>query len=147
MKNYNFELIMCICNKGFSDTVMDAAKAAGVTGGTIINARGTANIQAEKTFGISIHPEKEIVMTIVSASIKDKVLKAIYESVGLNSACKGIAFAVPVDNVVGINSNFIDKMEKKVSGKAVEPEVKVEEKTEEQKEELSEGKTEELKAE
>jgi len=146
MKKFDFELIMCICNKGFSDTVMDAAKAVGVTGGTVISARGTANSQMEKTFGITIHPEKEIVMTIVSENIKDKVLKAVYESVGYNTACKGIAFAIPVDNVVGINSNFVEKMAKKVVQKAEEAEKAkeeaekkpAEEKVEENKEEKAE---------
>jgi nitrogen regulatory protein PII len=85
---------------------MDAVKACGATGGTILNARGTANTEIEKFFGISISSEKELVMIIISKSIKENVLKAIYEKVGLDTPGQGIAFTVPVDDVVGINKNI-----------------------------------------
>ena len=63
--NNNYEMIFAIVNTGYTEEVMEAVKACGATGGTIINARGTANHEAEKFFGISISSEKEIVMIIV----------------------------------------------------------------------------------
>ena len=68
---YQYEVIFCIVNAGFTDVVMDAAKEYGATGGTVIHARGTANKEAEKLFSIAIQPEKEIVMILVPAEIKD----------------------------------------------------------------------------
>lgn len=104
MKEYDFqyELIVCIVNVGFSDAVMDAATKAGAKGGTVINARGTANKEAESLFKIKIQPEKEMVMIIVPSELRNDVLRAIYTAVGLNSPGQGIAFALPVDNVVGL---------------------------------------------
>ena len=55
---------------------------------------------------ISISSEKELVMIIISKTIKENVLKAIYEKVGLDTPGQGIAFTVPVDDVVGINKNI-----------------------------------------
>lgn len=104
-----FEMVFAIVNSGYTEEVMDAVKACGATGGTIINARGTANTDIEKFFGISISSEKELVMIIISKEIKENVLKAIYEKVGLDTPGQGIAFTVPVDDVVGINKKFIDK--------------------------------------
>ncbi len=104
-----FEMVFAIVNSGYTEEVMDAVKACGATGGTIINARGTANTDIEKFFGISISSEKELVMIIISKEIKENVLKAIYEKVGLDTPGQGIAFTVPVDDVVGINKQFIDK--------------------------------------
>ena len=46
MSGFNHEVIFCIVNTGFSETVMEAAKDAGARGGTILNARGTANKEA-----------------------------------------------------------------------------------------------------
>ena len=83
---------------------MDAAKACGASGGTVINARGTARADAEKLFNITVQPEKEIVMIIVKKEIKDDILHALYKEVGLNTAGQGIAFSMPVDNAVGINN-------------------------------------------
>lgn len=102
MKTFDYELILCIVNEGFSDAVMDAAKEVGARGGTVINARGTANKEAEKLFSIDIQPQKEIVMIVVVKEIRDAVLHALYKEVGLNTPGQGIAFAMPVDNVVGI---------------------------------------------
>ena len=73
----DYELIVCIVNNGFSETVMDVARAAGAGGGTVMHARGTANKDAEKFFGISVQPEKEMVFIIVSKDVKDGVLHAI----------------------------------------------------------------------
>ncbi|MBR2095667.1 MAG: P-II family nitrogen regulator [Fibrobacter sp.] len=96
------ELIICIVNNGFSDTVMDAAKDAGARGGTVLNARGTANKEAESFFHIAIQPEKEVVMILVPLNVKDAVLHALYEKAGLDTMGQGIAFSLPVDNVVGL---------------------------------------------
>ena len=99
---YQHEAIFCIVNSGYSDAVMSAAKKLGARGGTVINARGTATKEAETFFKITIQPEKEIVMILVPSKIKDGVLHALYQEVGLETAGQGIAFSVPVDSVVGL---------------------------------------------
>lgn len=95
--------ILCIINSGFSELAMDAAKQFGAKGGTVIHGRGTVSKEAEKIFNITIQPEKEIVIILVSQSIKDNILQGLYNAVGTNSPAQGIAFALPVDAVVGIN--------------------------------------------
>ena len=107
---YQHEAIFCIVNSGYSDVVMEAAKKLGARGGTVINARGTAPKDAESIFGITIQPEKEIVMILVPTSIKANVLHALYQEAGLDTAGQGIAFALPVDGVVGLSST--NKQEK-----------------------------------
>ena len=42
-------------------------------------------------------------MIIVQSAIKDAVLNALYEAVGLDSAGQGIAFSVPIDKAVGLS--------------------------------------------
>ena len=105
MKKFSHEVIFCIVNAGFTEAVMDAAREVGATGGTVIHARGTANSEAEKMWGIVVQPEKEIGMIIVRSEIKDDVLHALYKSVGLNTPGQGIAFALPVESVVGLSDN------------------------------------------
>ena len=101
---FDHEAIFCIVNAGFSDAVMDAAKEFGARGGTVIRARGTANAEAEKLFNIAIQPEKEIVMILVDQAIKNDILHALYRAVGLKTPGQGIAFSLPVDQVVGLSS-------------------------------------------
>lgn len=102
---FQHECIVCIVNAGFSDAVMDAAKEFGARGGTVVHARGTASQEAEKFFQITIQPDKEMVMILVSAEIKDDILHALYRAVGLKTPGQGIAFSLPVDGVVGLTEN------------------------------------------
>ena len=100
----DYELIMCIVNTGFSDTVMAAARDKGARGGTVIHARGTANKDAEEFFHITIQPDKEIVMILVPKKIRDDVLHAVYQAAGLKTEGQGISFSLPVTNAVGLTS-------------------------------------------
>ncbi len=100
--SYAYEMIVCVVNSGFSDNVMSAAREYGAGGGTVLTARGTANKEAETFFGISIQPEKEVVLILVPAKIKDDILHAIYQKVGLATPGQGIAFTLPVENAVGL---------------------------------------------
>ena len=99
---FKHEGIFCIVNAGFSEAVMDAAKEFGARGGTVIHARGTANEEAEKLYQITVQPEKEIVMILVSSDIKNDILHALYRAVGLKTPGQGIAFSMPVDAAVGL---------------------------------------------
>lgn len=102
METKNYELILTIINRGFADEVMEAAKEQGATGGTVIYARGAGIHEAEKFFGISIQPEKEIVMTLVEKEKRREIMHAIAEKCGLNTEGRGMAFSLPVDDVMGI---------------------------------------------
>lgn len=98
----DFELIIAIVNDSYTDLVMDAAKAAGARGGTVLNAKGTGNKDIESFFGIVITPEKQIVLILVPKEIKNAVLEAIYKNAGLHSKGQGIVFSLPTTDVLGL---------------------------------------------
>lgn len=91
-----YELVICIVNAGYSQNVMEAARAAGARGGTVLRARGTANPEAEEFFNITIQPDKEVLVILIPADIKDEVIRAIYKEAGLAQEAQGIAFSLPV---------------------------------------------------
>lgn len=98
------ELIVAIVNQGFEEEVMQSARNAGARGGTIFNARGTANAQDEVAFlGITLHPDKEIVFILTDKDDRNAIMEAIKNSTGLTTPGAGIVFALPVDSVLGIN--------------------------------------------
>ena len=97
MADNKFELIVCVVNAGFSQDVMEAARAAGARGGTILRGRGSANPEAEEFFNISIQPDKEIVLILTESGAKDDLICAIYQESGLSKEGQGIAFSLPVE--------------------------------------------------
>ena len=58
------------------------------------------NPDIEKFFGISISPDKEVVLIVIDKAIKDEVVSAIYKDAGLDTKGQGIVFTLPVDDFV-----------------------------------------------
>ena len=120
-----YEAVFCVINAGFSDDVMYAARKVGAAGGTILKGHGTAPLEAEAAFNIRIQPEKEIVLLLVPAEIKDAVLRELYQSVGLDNPGQGIVFSIPVERALGL-SDF-NRNEKAAKEEKKEKEEKEEE--------------------
>jgi nitrogen regulatory protein PII len=104
MNNTDFALIITVVQKGFADTVMEAARSAGAKGGTTIHARGTSTAETQKFLGLSIEPEKDLVMILADKERKSGIMKAINEKAGLDKEGNGLVFAVPVDDVLFSNN-------------------------------------------
>ena len=96
-------LVICIVNAGFVDLVMDAARDAGATGGTVIHGRGTGNKKIAQTFGITISPNKELVLIVIPERIHEQVVNAIYKNAGLDAPSQGIIFTIPLERVAGLS--------------------------------------------
>ena len=98
----DFKLIVTIVNSGFSTQVMDAAREAGATGGTIIYSSGAGAHEAEKLFGIAVSPEKETVLILSPASGAENIMRSVIKKAGLNTLGAGLCFALNVDSVLGV---------------------------------------------
>ena len=102
MKTNAHEVIFAIVDSGFADEVMDVARELGVRGGTILNARGVVKEEAAAFFGITLHADKEILMLVVEKDIRDKILNALYQEMGMDKKAQGIAFSLPVSDAAGL---------------------------------------------
>ena len=95
------ELIVVIAEHGFAADVMDAARAAGARGGTVVRGRSLAAEEAQKFLHITIQPEKDVVLILVPAAGRQPVMKAICaEGAGAGHA---LAFSLPVSDVTGLS--------------------------------------------
>jgi nitrogen regulatory protein PII len=109
-----YDLIVTIVNKGDSQKVVDASLRAGAAGGTILFGRGSGIHEQAKLFGITIEPEKEIILTLIERTKTTDILITIIKAADLDKPGKGIAFVLEVEKVAGINhllnESFRDKI-------------------------------------
>ena len=102
LKNTTHELIVVIAEHGYTNLIMDAARAAGAFGGTIIHAKGTGMEAAEKFMGVSLAAEKEVVFIVSKTEEKNAIMQAIMKDAGLDSKAKSIVFSLPVTDTAGL---------------------------------------------
>ncbi|HEX5061959.1 MAG TPA: P-II family nitrogen regulator [Kofleriaceae bacterium] len=105
--NVNASLIVTIVRKGWGSSVLQASVKAGARGGTVLLGRGAGVHEHEKIFGMSIEPEKEIVLTIVQSDQVEAILGEIVRAAELDAAGHGMAFVVPVHEIVGVADSML----------------------------------------
>ena len=100
-----YNAIYVIVDKGNAEAVIDAATAAGSTGGTILNARGSGIHETSKLFSMEIEPEKEVVLIISEVAKTEEITASINNSLHLDEPGNGIMFVQDVSKVRGLKSD------------------------------------------
>ena len=98
--NSGHTLLTVIVNHGYADDVMAEARKAGASGGTILNARGTGREEDVKFFGITLVPEKEMLMIVAENNKADAILEAIRKIPNLTEPGGGIVYAMNVEKFI-----------------------------------------------
>jgi len=96
------ELIVVITNQGCTDKVMDAARAAGATGGTSIHAKGTGAELARRFLGVSIAAERALIFILARKEDRSPIMKGVMSQAGIHSAAQSLAFSLPVSDIAGL---------------------------------------------
>ncbi len=101
-KNDGFDIVAVVMERGYTNVAMDAARRAGARGGTVISARGIAENEVKRFFGIEIQAEKEIVFLVVKNSEKQQVMTALMKAVGMKTRSHGIVLSMPLSSAIGL---------------------------------------------
>ncbi len=102
LQNTTHDLIVVIAEQGYTELIMEAARAAGAYGGTVIHAKGTGMAAADKFMGVSLAVEKEMIFIVTKTEQKNSIMQAIMEKAGLDSKAKAITFSLPVTDTAGL---------------------------------------------
>jgi hypothetical protein len=102
----NIKALFIIVNAGYTNEVMEIARKAGATGGTVLKARGGGK-KHEVFMGISVDSEKEIILCIVDEETAEKIMAAEKESTGISTPAHCICFTMPIDSIIGTNVSSV----------------------------------------
>ncbi|MDY6986447.1 MAG: P-II family nitrogen regulator [Thermodesulfobacteriota bacterium] len=102
----NFKLLISMIKSQKTERVVDAAKAAGATGATIIPARGTGIREAKTFLGLTLEVQTDVVLFLLEEELVESVLAAIQEAGQFKEAGTGIAFVLDVEETIGVRSQI-----------------------------------------
>lgn len=90
-------LILITVNQGYTDVVMDTAKKAGATGGTVLRARWAGAEHLEQFYGITLQKEKEIIAILAPNDIREHIMKDVNAQHGLKTKAQALLCSLSVD--------------------------------------------------
>ena len=97
-----YKLITVICNHGYADDIMAAARKAGAKGGTILTARGTGTEEDVKFFGICLVPEKDMLMIVAERETVPTILAAIGEVPDIRQPGGGVVYHMNIERFMAL---------------------------------------------
>ena len=95
---FEYEMILAVMKEGYNEAVMNAARSAGASGGTVLHAKGTGKRFVEKFLDVSLANEKEVLLIVARAEEKADIMRAILTQ----TDAEAIVFSLPVSDVAGI---------------------------------------------
>ena len=107
LKDTRYELLLVIANQGYTGSIMDAARAEGAGGGTVIHAKGTGMEGAARFLGVDLVNEKEVVLIVSRTAQKNQIMSAIMKNADAKAGA--IVFSLPVTDTAGLR--LIDEEE------------------------------------
>ncbi len=99
-----WKMITVIVNTGYADDIMDAARKAGATGGTVTHARGTGTAKDAHFLGVTIVPEKEMIMILAESQKTQAIMDAISNLECVKEPGVGIMYTNDVKEFRNLNS-------------------------------------------
>ena len=96
-------LIIYICNHGYAYEAMNEARKAGARGGTILHGRSSISTEKSKFFGITLHPEKDMLMVICTDDQRDTLMKAMTDKYGVTTDARGLCFSMKISEAIGFS--------------------------------------------
>ena len=97
-----FEMVVVSTDDGCADAIMDAARAAGAKGGTVLNGHMVGDDKTESFFGMKLYDSKDVLAIVVPSDIRFEVMSAIAEVLKERKLKGSTLFSVPVNHIVGI---------------------------------------------
>ena len=91
--NSKYELIIIVANEGRTDQVMNAARAAGATGGTVLHGKGSGSQNPKKFYNVSIASEKEVILMVAQSDRKAAIMQSVLHQAGPDSEAGAVLFS------------------------------------------------------
>mgnify|MGYP001822905479 CR=1 FL=1 len=102
-----YKTIVAALKTDVTDDVVEAAKACGISGATIVPGRGTGMHEAKTFLGLTLEAQTDVVLFLTEEELVEPVMAAIQTAGRLDEHGTGVVFSLPVDRVAGIKEEIV----------------------------------------
>lgn len=95
------KLLFTVVDRAKAEFYLDVLSQFEVNCQMVTSGKGTAHSDLIEMLGLNIH--KAVILSVVREDMVDPVLKCLEEKFSTIRKGKGIAFAVPLSSVIGVN--------------------------------------------
>ena len=107
-----FSALVAIVPEDLEQDSIDAARACGAGGITVMSGRGISNTAKKTFFGMTYDGNQSVLLMVLEKSLSLEVLKALQKVVMPDpSDSQGLIFTVPLEHLGGIDLAQVEKFE------------------------------------
>jgi len=106
-----FTAIVVIAPNDLEDRVIEQAQQAGATGVTILQGKGIGGESRKTFFGLIFEGSQSVMLMVVGKHLTAPILKELHRVLVKGTESRGLAFAVPIDHLTGIDPRQVVKFE------------------------------------
>lgn len=112
--NLSFSALIAIVPDEKREIAVEAAKSAGASGVTIMDAEGMGLSKFDNMFRVNNEKNDAVLIFLLPDHMVNDILESIINRLHINSDQDGIAFTIPINQLNGISLRQVDVFRKKV---------------------------------
>ena len=106
-----FTAILVIAPDDLEEKVIEHAQRAGAAGVTILQGKGIGGEARKTFFGLTFEGMQSVLLMVVGTHLSAPILKELHQILVRGTESRGLAFAVPIEHLTGIDMRQVVKFE------------------------------------
>lgn len=108
-----FTAVIVIAPDDLEDKVIDRAQRAGATGVTILPGKGIGGEARKTFFSLTFEGTQSVLLMVVGSHLTAPILKELHQVLVTGTESRGLAFAVPIEHLTGIDMRQVVRFEER----------------------------------
>jgi hypothetical protein len=109
-----FTAIVVIAPDDLEDRVIRHAQKAGASGMTILHGKGIGGETRTTFFGLTFEGTQSVLLMVVGSHLTAPILKELHGILVRGTDSLGLAFAIPIEHLAGIDLRQVVKFEERL---------------------------------
>jgi hypothetical protein len=106
-----FTAVVVIAPDDLEEKVIEHAQRVGATGVTILPGKGIGGESRKTFFGLTFEGTQSVLLMVVGAHLTAPILKELHTILVRGTESRGLAFAVPIEHLTGIDMRQVVRFE------------------------------------